>query len=93
MAAGSRKTAAVVPIARATTAMQEVRSSGIDPDLLAVIRRLEIDTEEDMDMGGEGGGVRQPARVTNYEDLLPPAMDNMGSGTEVRGHTTYVVLI
>ena len=77
---------------RASTAIQGTRgggpptqgdgSPGLDPDLLATIRRLEMAKDADL-ASGEciEGVVAKPARVTNHEDLLPPAMEDMGSGT------------
>ncbi len=64
---------------------------GLDPDLLATIQRLEMaefseegGREYDSEEGVDKGRAQQPQRVTNYEDLLPPAVDDMGSGERER---------
>lgn len=61
---------------------------GIDADLMATIQRLESAEETDYGGGGGGGGIDGGGRMVvgqahavKYDDMLPPAMEDMGAGT------------
>ena len=51
----------------------------VDTDFAAAVRRLEMTAVSDRGGGGDEVRMRQTHDV-KYEDMLPPAMEDMGTG-------------